>query len=74
MMKYSCNGEAFAKELMELLKDYASFAYYRSCVETYPRQFLEDTLFYVLDVPEDLITVTRSQLFKVILGMTYIED
>ncbi|MDB5254656.1 MAG: hypothetical protein JWL92_32 [Candidatus Nomurabacteria bacterium] len=49
-------------------------AYYRSYALTYPRHFLEDTMYYVMNVPDDLITVSKPELFKLILGMTYVEE
>jgi hypothetical protein len=49
-------------------------AYYRDCALTYPRYFLEDTVLYIMNIPEDLATVSRPELFKAILGMTHVDE
>ena len=77
MIQYSENSESFATEMMRRLEDCGgknAHAYYCDCALTYPRHFLEDTMFYVANVPEDLVTVSKSELFKIILGLTYVEE
>lgn len=77
MITYSENSESFASEMMRRLEDCEgkiNRSYYRSIAAEYPRYFLEATIQFAANMPEDIITVSRSELFKIILGMTYVEE
>ncbi len=74
MKAHAIEIERFALEAAALLDDRGSFRYYRACAWEYPLNFLEGTVAYVMTLPEDLMTVSRSELFKVIVGMACPEE
>jgi hypothetical protein len=56
-----------AHELAEALNDEKSLAFYLSCAQKYPTEFLMDTLTYVVSRPAHTVRTTRARLFTSII-------
>jgi hypothetical protein len=64
---YSPKDLQIAHELADALSDQKSLAFYLSCAQKYPSEFLMATLTFVMSKPAHSIRTTRARLFTSIV-------
>ena len=62
-LMYTPNQVQLAHELAKALDDQKSLAFYLTCAQKYPREYLLTTLAHVCTLPDHSIRTTRARLF-----------
>ena len=60
---FTPNQVQLAHELADALEDRKSLAFYLSCAQKYPKEFLLATLTHVCALPDHSVRTTRARLF-----------
>ena len=69
---FTPNEISVAHQLADALEDRKSLAFYLTCAQKYPKEFLMATLTHVLTLPSHSIRTTRARLFtKLVTNSVY---
>ncbi|MGY3214772.1 hypothetical protein [Mucilaginibacter sp. HD30] len=64
---YTPNEITLAHQLADSLDDQKSLAFYLTCAQKYPKDYLLNTLAHVMTLPEHSVRTTRPRLFTSII-------